>query len=235
MSQILITRLLEDALPLASILKQKGLEPLVVPLSTIQFFPLSPLNSPQGIIITSKNAIRAIGSIEEMKHLPLYGVGDETVRLAYQFGYRNAFSASGDGKELLDFIQKYADPENGILYHLSGDIIKIDIVQELQRMGFLAKREIVYSLQAVNEFPDLLIKSLRTHLVSYILFFSYQTAKTFMIFIEKNKLDHIASQMVALCLSQNVAQAIQSVRWKKIWISPQPNQESMLEYFDGKQ
>lgn len=233
MSQILITRPLVDALPLAKALELRGLNPLVVPLFRTKFFPLPLLNDPQALMITSKNALRALKPVEDLKHIPLYGVGDQTTQLASQMGFKNAISASGNAEDLVELILTQADPKKGILYHLSGDVIKVDLVKELQLKGLQAKREIVYSLQAVENFPNFLLDSLQKQNISHILFFSYQTAKIFVNLLVKNKLDQMASFMVALCLSQDVARAIRPLKWKNVWISSQPKLSSMIEYFDG--
>jgi uroporphyrinogen-III synthase len=234
MSQILITRPLVDALPLAQTLKLRGLNPLIAPLFKAKFFPLPSLNNPQALIITSKNALRAIELAEDLKAFPLYSVGDQTTQLARQMGFKKAISASGSAQDLFELILTQADPKKGILYHLSGDVIKVDLVKELQLKGLQAKREIVYSIQAIENFPNFLLDSLQKQSISYVLFFSYKTAEKFVTLLVKNKLDQTSSFMIALCLSQDVARAIRPLKWKNVWVSPHPKLNSMIEYFDGE-
>lgn len=233
MSYILITRPYVDAQPLAQTLKSKGLKPLLCPLYEPHFLSLPPLKDPQALIITSKNALRALEKAEDLKKLPLYGVGDETALLAERMGFTTVMSSSGTSEDLLKLILKHAQPKMGILYHLSGQIIKVDLIKELQAKGLKGERHIAYSIQDVDTIPGPLLYHIQNQKISHVLFFSSRTANIFVNLFNKNKLGERASSMIALCLSQDVAQAIRSLEWKAVWISPEPTMKTMIEYFDG--
>lgn len=65
-------------------------------------------------------------------------------------------------------------------------------------------------------------------------FFSFKTAQIFVNLVNKENLGSLTSSLVALCLSEDVAKAIDALKWKEIWVSPQPNQEALIGYFDEK-
>jgi hypothetical protein len=64
------------------------------------------------------------------------------------------------------------------------------------------------------------------------MFFSPHTTTIFVKLVIKNALEKIASRMTALCLSHDVAEEAGFLKWKKIWVSPQPATQNMTGYFD---
>lgn len=234
MSRVLLIRSLIDALPLAKILSSKNVPSVLYPLFEPLFLPSVPLKALQAIIITSKNALRAIEKDENLKEIPLYVVGDQTANLARHKGFLKVWSASGTSTELIKLILRNAKRENGILYHLSGEIVKGNIVDELRAKGFQAERHIVYCIQKIKNLPETLFFELKNKKISHVMFFSPHTTTIFVNLINKNALEKVTCQMTALCLSQDVAEEAGFLEWKKIWVSPQPTLQNMTGYFDAE-
>ena len=232
MSSVLLIRPMMEALPLAKILKSKGVKPLLHPLFEPRFLPLPPLKTPQALIITSKNALRAIEGYEDLKTVPLYVVGDQTAQLAQDTGFARVTKASGTSKELTKLILNHAQREKGILWHLSGEVVKGNIVKELRAKGFKAERHIVYHIQDAENIPASLLSDLQNQKISHVMFFSPRTTTIFVNLINKNGLEKVAHQITALCLSQAVAEKAKLLEWKKMWISPQPATQNLTGYFD---
>ncbi len=232
MPRVLLIRPLADALPLAKLLESKGVKSHLYPLFEPHFLPLPPLKTPQGLIITSKNALRAIEGYEELKKVPLYVVGDQTARLAQDMGFSKVSSASGTSQELIELVLNHAHPQKGVLWHLSGEITKGNIANELRTEGFEAERHIVYHIQEAENFPETLLSDLQKEKISHVMFFSPHTTTIFVKLIIKNALEKHAFRMTALCLSHDVAEEAGSIEWKKIWVSPQPTTQNMTGYFD---
>lgn len=231
MRRVLIIRSLEDALPLAQTLEEEGIATCVHPLYEPQFYPPIDLENPQALIITSKNALRAIDSIESLKTVPLYVVGDQTARFARDQGYKVIHNASGTSEELLQLILKKASPDQGILWHLSGKVMKGDLVGSLCAHEFEARRQVVYEMCSPQTLPEALYSALSEKKISHILFFSPHTTKIFVSLIKKCGLEDKMHSIEALCLSKDVEDEVQGTRWKKIWVSPQPTQKSLTGYF----
>ena len=234
MYHVLIMRPLEDALPMATILESKGIKFSHYPLFTPHFLPLSPLKNPQALIITSKNAIRALEGYEDLKKMPLYAVGDKTAELAKQKGFLNVSSASGTSQELIKLMIKTGQPDKGIFWHLSGQKVKGNIVESLKIAGFEAKRQIVYSLEDITDLPSSLYNELKNKMISHVIFCSSRTTTVFMSLLKKNKLEKKACQMISLCLSQDIGEKALGLTWKKLWISPKPTMNDLMGYFNEK-
>lgn len=232
MSHVLIIRALEDALPLASHLEVLGKKVLCYPLFEPEFFTIPPLENPQALIITSKNALRAIKDNSYLKKIPLYVVGDQTAALAHQLGFITVFSARGNSRDLQELVARQAQPEKGVLYYLSGQIIKGDIVHELRVLGFKVQRQVVYQINDREHFSNSLITDFLNKKISHVLFFSPRTTELFVDLVKASKLEKEITLNKALCLSYDIAEKAQKILWKEIWISPHPSIRNMLGYFD---
>lgn len=225
-------RPLEDALPMASFLESKGIKCSHYPLFRAQFFPIPPLMRPQALIISSKNAIRALKGREELKKVPLYVVGDKTAELAKQTGFVNISNASGTSQELIDLIMKTAERDKGTLWHLSGEKIKGNMIEHLNIAGFKAKRQIVYSIEDVKELPSSLCMQLKNQVFSHVIFCSPRITNVFINLLKKKKIEKSTCQMISLCLSQDIGENALGLKWKKLWISPKPTINDLMRYFD---
>jgi len=230
----LIIRPLRDALPLAKALESKGVESYLCPLYHPSFFSIPPLKNPQALILTSKNALRAIENQEALKKMPLYAVGDKTAQLAHDMGFFEVMNASGTSQELIQCILQRAHPKAGILWHLSGEIVKGNIVETLNAKGFEAQQRIVYRIEQTKNLPAPLLSHLQNQKLTHVLFFSSHTTLLFVNLLKMNGLEKLACQMRAICLSQDVALKASTLTWKEIWISLKPTAQSMMRYFDEK-
>lgn len=234
MQRVLLIRALEEAIPLAKELASRNIKSDLYPLFKARFLPFKPLTRPQALLITSKNALRGIQSYAELKNIPLYVVGDKTAELASSFGFSKILSASGTSRELIQLILSKADPQEGILWHLSGARVKVDIVGILQAAGFEAMRRIIYDMESATELPSSLVTKLQNQLISHILFFSPHTTHIFVNLLKRNNLEMATSQITALCLSESVAKSACILTWEKLWISPKPTAQDLMEYFNEK-
>ena len=235
MARVLLIRSQEDADALAKDLQSKGVESVHHPLFAARFFPIPALKAPQALIITSKNALRALKEADELKNIPLYGVGNQTALFAQHIGFSNVMSASGTSKELLELILKKADPRKGMMHHLSGKIIKEDLVKKLRDAGFKAKRHIVYQIEDYEELPTVLLSRFENHQISHVMFFSPRTTELFVNLLRKYKIEKEACTMTALCVSHGVAEKVKRLQWAKVWVSLQPTIQSMAGYFNEEQ
>lgn len=232
MHHVLLIRPLEDALPMTIFLESKGIKFSHYPLFKPHFLPLPPLTSPQALIITSKNAIRAVKEYEYLKKIPLYVVGDKTAELAKQAGFVNIESASGTNQELMNLIMKKAKRDKGILWHLSGEKVKGNMIELLNTAGFQAKREIVYSIEDAKDLPSSLCLQLKNQIISHVIFCSSRTTTVFINLLKKTMIEKSTCQMISLCLSEDIGKIALSLNWKKLWISPKPNINELMGYFD---
>lgn len=232
MHRILLIRASEDALPMKRVLKAKGLEVSHYPLFKPQFFPIPPLKNPQSLIITSKNAIRALKESDTLKKIPLYTVGDKTAELAKEFGFSDVVSASGTSDHLIHMILAREPRNQGILWHLSGEDVKGNIIESLKCAGFDAKRHIIYRIEDATDIPSSLCTELESQAITHAIFCSPRTTSVFINLLKKQKLEKNACHIISLCLSEDIKRKALGLKWKEIWTSPHPNLNDLMGYFD---
>lgn len=232
--RVLIIRSLEDALSMITVLQSKGIVVSHHPLFKPHFLPIPPLLNPAALIVTSKNAIRALKDADELKGLPLYSVGDKTAELAKQYGFLKVASASGASQDLIKLIVKIPLRSKGILWYLSGEKITRNITDSLNQEGFKAKRQIVYRIEDALDLPETLCHELKNHTLSHVLLCSSRTTAVFVDLLKKKKLEMRTCQITALCLSEEIKEKALDLQWKELWLSPKPNINNLMGYFDGE-
>lgn len=230
--RVLLIRSQEDVLSMEMKLKAKGLEVSHYPLFKPQFFPIPLLKDPQAFIITSKNAIRALKGSDHLKKIPLYTVGDKTADLAKDFGFLDVTSASGTSDDLIQLILQRVPRNQGVLWHLSGEDVKGNIIESLNCEGFEAKRQIVYRIEDVTDFPPSLCTELKRQFITHVIFCSPRTTSMFINLLKKQKLEKKACHITSLCLSKDIKEKASGLQWKEIWVSPNPNINDLMGYFD---
>lgn len=231
MRSILIIRQKEEAEALADLLTAKGLTPYLCSLFTPRFFPPPFLKRAQGLIITSKNALRALRGRDEFLNIPLYVVGDETATFAKNMGFSTVLSASGTANDLVHLIRQKATPAGGILWYLSGEVIRGTLQEILAISGFHVKRHKIYQIEREENFSASFALDLKARVISHVLLFSPHTTILFIHLLKERGLDQCMSQITAVCLSAEVAAAASRLGWKNVWISSHPTIQAMMAYF----
>lgn len=234
MKRVLITRPLEDTQAIVETLQSKEIEVSLYPLFKVTFLPAPPIKDPQALLITSKNALRALEGKNELTKVPLLTVGDETAEYARRMGFTSVKSAGGTSKDLLSLALKTYNPTEGSLWYLSGKKIKEDIASSLNAQGVQAEHAIVYDIQDPHEIPSGLREELKADKITHILFFSPRTARVIGGFLREGSFHEALSKVSSLCLSQDVAKEISNMPWKDLWISPRPNVKNLLGYFNDQ-
>jgi len=101
--RLLVTRPEPDASRQAEKLRELGHEPILAPLMTIETISGVPLHldQAQALIVTSRNALRAIAArpeLNEARDFPLYAVGEATAREAAELGFPTIVAGPGTGE-----------------------------------------------------------------------------------------------------------------------------------------
>lgn len=234
MHNVLIIRPLKEAHSLYNSLKLQNIKSTLYPLFKTCFLPICDLGRPQAFIITSKNALYALEGRQDLKDIPVYGVGEQTSYVAKNIGFTRVFCGSETSRGLTQFVLKNADPKKGPLLHISGEKVTGKIVETLRKHGFEANRHLAYKIEDPTELPPSLIKDLHNKTLTHVMFFSPRTTEVFVNLLKESELTETTTHMTSLCLSKNVAEKAGLIPWKDIWISPNPTTEAMTRYFDEK-
>ena len=160
------------------------------------------------LIFTSANGVRHSGVTADDRLI--YCVGDATAREALAHGFTSVVSADGDWRRLVETIRPTENP----IIHLSGEIVRGEIVQTLQRRGMNATRQTVYRTVPQSVWPT------DVNAVDAVALYSPLAAETLMA-LPARHLGHLS----AYCLSSNVSAPLRGIDMR---IAAQPNERALI-------
>lgn len=256
--RILITRPEPDGSDLAYHLAARGHECVVAPMLSIEARPepVLPLDNGVALVITSRNAVRAIAAwpkLRELATLPVFCVGARTQADLEDLGFRNFAGQNLTGDDLantiLNALHSGGLPRQGgssvkRLIHLSGADIAGDLVGTLRdshafrAAGLQAERFVIYEAVAAKALSVDALAGLEAGQFDAALFYSPRTARIFLTCINQSGLKRCLSAVDALCLSDNVAAGLAGDEddlrrdFRRVRIAEKPKGEEMLALID---
>lgn len=229
---ILITRPMADATPLADILRKKGHTPIIEPLLRIEFINTSvELADIQALLITSANGIRAFSKVSERRDIQVYTVGEASAREAESLGFVNVRSADGDVEALTKLVCKKCKKDKPLL-HIAGNIQAGDLKGGLEKKGFEVKRTVLYSAEPASALSPQTIAGFLNCEFDAVLFYSPRTAEIFMHLAEQGRVGYLLKSARALCLSDAVSEIIKKGSWAEVITASEPDQNSLLSLIE---
>ena len=244
--RILITRPLPEAEPLAEILRERGFETCLSPVMEIvpREFEPTPDQTYQAVVLTSGNAVDALAASALPPDIPIFCVGDATARRLASTAFADIRSASGNSDDLVALIKRDLTPSSGALLYLSGMMIAADIGSALADAGFHVDRHVVYRAQAIAAPDEAVIAALaagdplssRPEVpdalaaggIDAVLLYSPRSARIFLDHLKAAKLDLLAKEMTAYCISAAAADVARNLQWRKVAVASRPTQDDLL-------
>ncbi len=205
-----------------------GLDPVVAPLLDISALPAD-LPDPAGVravLATSANAIRFLPA--SWHGAPLLAVGDATARLARGAGFLRARSANGDTSALADLAARLLPVPGQPLLLASGAGQGERLAAELRGRGFVVIRREVYAATPAHTLPRAAAEALRGETLRAALFFSAETARTFVTLVLAAGLASRVADVGALAIGRPAGVALEPLPWRAIRVAARPTQDEML-------
>jgi uroporphyrinogen-III synthase len=221
--RVLVTRPVEDAGEIAAALKARGHEAVIAPLMSIAFDDEVPLHldGVQAIIATSANGVRALARRTSLRDLPVFAVGPQTAAEAHKVGFADVKSADGDSDALVAAIPTWAAKTGGALLHATGQDGAGRVAADLRAQGFDVRSAVLYAMSPVAALP-----SAAQEAVDAVMLFSPRSAAIYA------GLSGPSKGVIALCISQNTADALAGLSFREIRIAKRPNQNAMLDLLE---
>jgi uroporphyrinogen-III synthase len=228
--RVLITRPLGDAQETAAKLQTLGHETIVAPLMDIRFRDGGEisLDGVQAILATSANGARAIARRTARRDVPLFAVGTQTAQAASDAGFAAVLSADGDGAALAKAAAQWARPADGALLHAAGAQTRGDLAAALEAHGLTVRTEILYDAAPVTALPQAVTTALQTQTLDAVLLFSPRGARTFRELATAAGLAGACRAVVAICISQATAAALDGLVFRGIRVAAHPRQDTLL-------
>ena len=216
--------------PVAAGLAAAGHQVTSAPLMKVSHYGRLPaLDGVQALIVTSRNGLKAVAPLSDAaRALPLYAVGPATAALARELGVKHVVEAPGTARELLEIITHSADRAAGPLLHIAGETLACDLAAALGTRGFSAHTETVYRTDPVEALPPKVADAFRQGTFDGVVLMSPKTANVYASLVQSADLGPQALQLVHFCLSDAVAQKLETLGAVRIAVAGLPNSQEML-------
>lgn len=236
---IVITRPPSDAEVLMQALQESGHHAICEPLTEIFLnhtvrpeLARALLGDPHAVIATSRNGVRALAALSELRDMMLLCVGESTEAVAQSAGFTRTSACGGDVQAMVDTIINAYDSGSHFVYvaatHTSEDLPGL-----LSAFGMQLTPIIAYNAVASEALSDTLIEQMRRNQIDGITFMSPRTAEIFMQLADKAGINDALPVLEAFCLSENVSKPLRAQVWKNIHIAKQPTLASLIACVDN--
>ena len=105
--------------------------------------------------------------------------GSATEKKARSAGFQNIITAEGNVENLKELILQNFDQKNGKLIYVSGEIISVDLDQQLIREGYNIKRIVNYRTNHNQKFDENFVKELKLKIPDIVYVYSQNSASKF--------------------------------------------------------
>lgn len=226
--KVLLTRPHYDSVELAKELQVYGIESHLDPLIEIKpkTFQYDPKYA-QALVITSLNGIRCFAAQSPERSLPLFVVGQESMKLASSLDFKRIISGNGTAHSLLPLIQKICSPARKEIAYITGDCIHTDLVLPLIKLGFSAKRFIAYHTIECSSLSKKTQQLLENQTISAVTLFSPRSAQIFAKLIKNSK--DLCRFLYGICLSSEIANIVSELQWQELYVATSPNRQQIIK------
>ena len=228
---ILLTRPLEDCSEMIIRFRSLGHQVSHLPLLSIDKINYEQINFSdfKGIIFTSANAVKFLDLLNIDKNLPCFCVGSNTEKKVRSVGFQNVIAAEGNVENLKELILQNFDRKDGRLIYVSGEIISVDLDQQLIKKGYNIKRIVNYKTTHNQKFNASFVKELKLKIPDIVYIYSQNSALSFLNFIKIHQSQSQWMNTNLMCISEKASSILNEIKWKKIFLFS-PGEEEFLLY-----
>lgn len=229
--RVLLTRPYHDSARVATALTSRGIGTVIWPM--IEVRPtVRMIEVPTGtdaIAFTSANAVRIFAGLVDTCDLAALSVGDRTAIVAKAAGFTDVYSADGNVDDLAKLIGLGGWTQ---IFHPHGRNVAGDLGDALHAAGVMVHgAEIYETVPTAPPSPDLSAELVSSE-IDVVTLWSPRSAELFSAANRLfGKLD--LSGAVALAISQNTANPLESSDFKRVDVAEHPSAEGMLASLDA--
>ena len=227
---ILLTRPLEDCSEMILKFKSLGHQVSHLPLLNIDKVDYEKINFSEfkGIIFTSTNAVKFLDLKSIDKNLLCFCVGSATEKKARSVGFQNVIAAEGNVENLKELVLQNFDQKDGKLIYVSGEIISVDLDQQLIKEGYNIKRIVNYKTTYNQKFDENFVKELKLKIPDMVYVYSQNSASSFLNFIKIHQSQNLWMDTNLMCIGEKTSSILNEIKWKKIFLFNSGEEEFLL-------
>jgi uroporphyrinogen-III synthase len=242
---VLVTRPQPDADDWQRRLEALGVAVTIDPLLTIVLEPPQTLATDglgglAGLIVTSRNALRALAQSPvlgrqgaDITRLPIYAVGSGTAADARALGFNDVREGPATAKDLVPLILAAPEAGSGHLLHLSGDRLAFDLASAMADRGLRVERQIVYRSRPAESLQAATRAALEAGAIDTVVLLSPLTAETFVGLMTNHGFSDRLQRLRYVCLSHAIADRVRSHAPATVLVAQMPNASSVFSLLEG--
>jgi len=218
-----ITRAQPTADATAARVRALGIEPIVEPLLEVRAITDANLDltGVSALAFTSANAVAAFAARSPERALRVFAVGDATAAAARAQRFTSVLSAQGDVAALASALAARRRELAGVILYPAAAEPSQDLAGALASVGLQVRQTAVYETVAVTP-PGTFAERLPQ--IEGVLLHSTKAAQGLARFLKGNP----APELVAYCLSRQIARALGRAALAQTLAAPQPNETALL-------
>ncbi len=225
--RLLVTRPEPDATATARRLEAMGHTVTIEPMLKIVLnAPPGELPAPAGLILTSRNGVRALSTWPQAAgwhDVPLFAVGEATGEAAREAGFHDVTAGADDGAALVRVIGAILPKRQGPVLYAAARDLSGNLAEHLEEAGYDLQMVEAYRAERADRLSPALIAALEAGSTDGALFYSRRTAETFR--------DLVAGRAIRLkhvfALSEQVAAPLHGLAGA-LHVAAEPNEASLL-------
>lgn len=238
--KVLLTRARAPAEATAKRLRERGHEPVLLPLVEYRDTGAAlPQESFDAVAFTSAAAIATIAdrpaeTWAPLRALPAFCVGEATARAAREAGFGRVIAGPGDAAGLADRIASARDgrdPPRRLFYPAPRDRA-FDLASALSAHGIAVTQTELYAAETVDPGEPALREALAACSGGAILLYSSRSATHLFALATKYALNGPFAGLTLIAISENVARAIAGHGLPDILVSEKPHEDGLFEILD---
>ena len=228
---ILLTRPLEDCSEMILKFQSLGHQVSHLPLIRIEKVNYEEINFSEygGIVFTSANAVKFLNTEKIDKKIKCFCVGNITEKKVRGVGFQNTISAEGNVSNLKELIIQSYETKNKEILYVSGEIISVNLDQQLLKEGFKVKRIISYKVSHNQKFDQKFVDELKLKIPDIVYIYSQNSALSFLNFIKIYQIENSWMNTNLMCIGEKTSSILNEIKWKKIFLF-NPGEEEFLLY-----
>lgn len=231
MLRVLVTRPEPGASRTMSLLRDRGFEPILLPLTETVAMPVAadpPEAGVAAVAITSANAVRHAPKevIAALAALPCHAVGKRTAEAARKAGFLSVGEGPGDAEALADSLA--GDVPGKTVVYLCGRVRFPAFEQRLEAAGVHVHAVETYDTLAVDYPDEAVLARLSGQPADAVLLYSAKAAAALQALISRPTLRRLFEKTRFFALSARIAAALDDTAGERLRIAGQPDEETLL-------
>lgn len=237
MLRVLVTRPEPGASRTMSLLRDRGFEPILLPLTETVAMPVAadpPEAGAAAVAITSANAVRHAPKevIAALAALPCHAVGKRTAEAARKSGFLSVSEGPGDAEALADSLA--GDVPGKTIVYLCGRVRFPAFEQRLEAAGVPVQAVETYDTLAVDYPDEAVLARLSGQPADAALLYSAKAAQALQALTSRPTLQELFEKTWFFALSARIAATLDGTAGTRLRIAEQPDEETLLALLQAR-